>query len=219
MLEYDQAVPGGKPGGWPAAAGQRLWGPGAKASLPGPVQRPFDGRPVVGHAAGVVEQLVDGDPVAVGQDRWQPSLQGVRQRQPALPRPVAARRWQPATWSGCRPGSAARVASVGGPAGRPRHWRPAHRRARRGSTRPRRAPRPPRADPAAAVPPPSVHARPFAEFWPEAGAGRTGAPIGQAARPAVLVVIDDQERLPAVGAPGTGPAQQRTPRCPTGLCQ
>ena len=53
MLEYDQAVPGGKSGGRPATRATSAWGgPVPEAALPGPVQRSFDGRPVLRHAAG-----------------------------------------------------------------------------------------------------------------------------------------------------------------------
>jgi len=41
-------------------------------------------RGVVGHAAGVAQQLFDGDLVAVGQDPQQPPLHRVLQRQPPL---------------------------------------------------------------------------------------------------------------------------------------
>jgi hypothetical protein len=59
-------------------------GPVARSSPRGSIQRLFDGRPVVGHAAGVIEQLAEGDLLAVGQDPRQPTVQAVLQRQPAL---------------------------------------------------------------------------------------------------------------------------------------
>ena len=151
QAEQDVAGVGVRPGRarrevrWPVGhQGDQLpRGPGVEATLRGRVQRLFDGGRVVGHAAGVVEQLADADLVAVGQNPGQPTLQGVREGQPAPRRPTAGSRWRPATWSRCRHGNAGRAASAGRCRGWPGHWRPEGCRTRPGARRRLRASQPP----------------------------------------------------------------------------
>jgi hypothetical protein len=109
---WSGSAPGPESGGWPPprpgragrrrcwsrtrpcppgspAGGRRPWRPAPGASrhaggLPGGVQRLLEGGRAMGHAAGVVEQLAETDPVTIGQGPGQPALQGVGQRQPAL---------------------------------------------------------------------------------------------------------------------------------------